>query len=81
MKLVGGRLAGSTTHPAFDALPADVASDAVWAVEDAVDAHIEPTHPVTGLDDEHGPAVVRALLDLGWRPPAPTTPLGDIADT
>lgn len=69
VKLVGGYLPGSTTHPAFDALPADVASDAVRVVEDAVDAHIDPTHLVTGLDGEHGPAVVRALLDLGWRPP------------
>ena len=70
----------SVEHAAFAALPADVATDAVRAVEDALDAHVLPGS-YGELDGEQGPAVVRALLDLGWRPPTASTPLGDIADT
>lgn len=70
------------TVDAFDLLAAEVASDAVRAVEDAIDAHFySGVGPVQVLDGEQGPAVVRALLDLGWRPPTASTPLGDIADT
>jgi len=76
------------TVDAFDLLPAEAASDAVRAVEDAIDATSDYRGPsgyyacgcrTTGVDS--APAVVRALLDLGWRPPTASTPLGDIADT
>lgn len=61
-----------TAHAAFDALPGEVANDAVRAVEDAIDAHIDRARDGHWyLDGEQGPAVVRALLDLGWRPPSP----------
>lgn len=68
-------------HAAFAALPADVASDAVRAVEDALYANgANGIGQIMPTGDE-GPAAVRALLDLGWRPPLAATPLGDIADT
>jgi hypothetical protein len=54
----------------YAALHADTANDAVRAVEDAIDAH---TARLDFFDGEQGPAVLRALLELGWTPPQVTT--------
>jgi hypothetical protein len=53
----------------FELLPAEVANDAVRAVENAIDDNLSSVG-VFHLSGEQGPAVVRALLDLGWTPPA-----------
>lgn len=66
----------STVDP-FDLLSPEAANTAVRAVEDAIDDHLEHNGSrgyyacsCRVPDGEQGPAVVRALLDLGWRPPA-----------
>lgn len=61
------------TVEAFDLLPAAVASDAVRAVEDAIDQQWRWSSRGIALTGEQGPAVLRALLDLGWTPPAVTS--------
>lgn len=61
---------------AFEALPAETANDAVRAVENAIVDNFTAAGDFTG---EQGPAVVRALLDLGWTAP-PAKPQRVYAD-
>lgn len=61
-------MTGATAR-GFDSLDSQVADDSVQAVEDAIDTHFTPRGDFTG---DQGPAVVRALLELGWTPPAVT---------
>lgn len=58
---------------AFEALPAETVSDAVRAVEDAIYATSEQNGHAVTPTEHTAPAVVRALLDLGWTPPAVTS--------
>lgn len=55
---------------AFTSLPVDVANDAVRAVEDAIDEHLASTgYGHRELTGDQAPAVLDALLELGWTPP------------
>lgn len=53
-------------------LAAEVLTEAVRVVEDALDANITRTSGEwVYLEAEAGPAIVRGLLEAGWTPPAP----------